>query len=123
MPEMASGDLLLRTHAGAPVLARAFPCRLRVSARRRRGLVSPLAAAKVGVAGRARPGGAAAVQKRRRRDEGESLSFSRVVTRRDAVDEDEEEDVEGEALQLGAGAVTRGDDEGGVDGSYLSDTR
>ena len=65
----------------------------------------------------------AAVQKRRRRDAGESLSFSRVVTRRDAVDEDEEEDVEGEALQLGAGAVTRGDDEGGVDGSYLSDTR
>ena len=119
---MASGDLLLRTHAGAPVLARAFPCRLRVSARRRRGLVSPLAAAKVGVAGRARPGGAAAVQKRRRRDEGESLSFSRVVTRRDAVDEDEE-DVEGEALQLGVGAVTRGDEAGGVDGSYLSDTR
>lgn len=123
---MASGDLLLRAHAGVPVLARAFPCRLRVPARRLRGLVSPLAAAKVGVAGRARPGGAAAVQKRRRRDVEECPSLSRVVTRREVVDEDEdedEEDVEGEALQLGAGAVTRGDEAGGVDGSYLSDTR
>ncbi|OEL30630.1 DEAD-box ATP-dependent RNA helicase 25 [Dichanthelium oligosanthes] len=117
---MASGDLLLRTHAGAPVLARAFPCRLRVPARRRSGLVSPLAAARVDVAGRVRPRGAAAVQKRRRRDAEESLPFSRVVTRRDAVDEDEE-DVEGEAPQLGA--VTSAGEAGGVDGSYLSDTR
>ncbi|CAO2176699.1 unnamed protein product [Urochloa humidicola] len=116
---MASGDLLLRAHAGAPVLARAFPCRLRIPAGRRRGLVT-LAAARVGVAGRARPGGAAPVQKRRRRDPEERLSFSPVITRREAVDE-EEEDVEGEAPQLGA-VASEGDAEG-VDGSYLSDTR
>ncbi|CAO2179189.1 unnamed protein product [Urochloa humidicola] len=117
---MASGDLLLRAQAGAPVLARAFPCGLRVPAGRRRGLVCPLATARVGVAGRARPGGAAPVQKRRRSDPEDRLPFSRVVTRRDAVDEDEE-DVEGEAPQLGA--VTSEGDAGGVDGSYLSDTR
>jgi ATP-dependent RNA helicase MSS116 len=117
---MASGDLLLRAHAGAPVLARAFPCRLRVPARHRRGLVCPLAAARVDVAGRVRPVGAAPVQKRRLRDAEERISFSRVVTRRDAVDDDEE-DVEGEAPQLGA--VPSGGDAGGVDGSYLSDTR
>lgn len=119
---MAAGDLLLRTHAGCPVLARAFPfhLRLRVPARPRRSSVSPLAAAKVGVVGRVRSGGHAAVQKRRRSDAEEVRQFSRVVTRRDAVVEDEENG-EGEILELGA--AKNGDDREGVDGSYLSETR
>jgi ATP-dependent RNA helicase MSS116 len=103
---MASGDLLLlRAHGGAPVLARAFACRLLVPGRRRSGLVSPLAASKVGIAdvvGRVRSGDAD--QKRRRRDAEEG-----VATRRELFDEEEEEENGGET--------------GGVDGSYLSETR
>ncbi|KAK3161300.1 hypothetical protein QOZ80_1BG0075380 [Eleusine coracana subsp. coracana] len=117
---MAGGDLLLRTHAGAPVLARALPNRLHVPARPRRSPVSPLAAAKVGVVGRVKSGAHAAVQKRRRSDAEEVRQFSRVVTRRDAIDEDEE-DGEGETLELGA--AKSGDEGEGVDGSYLSETR
>lgn len=117
---MPGGDLLLRVHAGVPVLTGAFPSRLRVPARSRRSSAPPLAAAKVGVVGRVRSGGYAAVQRRRRSDAEEVRPFSRVVTKRDAVDEDEK-DVEGEALELGASVSA---DEGdGVDGSYLSDTR
>ena len=122
---MASGDLLLlRAHAGAPVLARAFAGRLLVPARRRSGLVSPLAAASkvgiadvVGVGRRVRPGGAD--QKRRRRDAEEGFGFSGVATRRELVDD--EEDEEDEALKLGV--EKNGGETGGVDGSYLSETR
>ncbi|KAL6842568.1 hypothetical protein ACP4OV_027412 [Aristida adscensionis] len=119
---MAGGDLLLRTHAGAPVLARAFPCRLRlrVPARRRRSLAAPLTAAKADIAdvvGRLRSDGAD--QKRRRREVDESPAFSRVVPRRDSIDE--EEGVEEELLQ--SGAEKSGGEAGGVDGSYLSETR
>lgn len=113
---MASGDLLLRAHAGAPVLSRAFACRLLVSARRRSGLVSPLAASKVGIAdifGRVRSRGAD--QKKRRRDAEEGFGFSGVATRRELVDEEEE------ALKLGV--EKNGGETGGVDGSYLSETR
>ncbi|TVU35904.1 hypothetical protein EJB05_17811, partial [Eragrostis curvula] len=114
---MAGGDLLIRTNAGAPVLARAFPGRLCVPVRRRCSSASPLAAAKAGVVSRVRSGGGAAVQKQRRSDAEEGRPFSRVVTPKDAVDEV----VEAEALELGA--VTSGDEGEGVDGSYLSETR
>lgn len=122
---MASGDLLhLRAHAGGPVLARAFACRILVPARRRGGLVSRLAASRVGVAdvvgrGRVRSGGADL--KRRRRDAEEGFGFSGVATRRERVDEEEEQDEEGEALKLGV--EKNGGETGGVDGSYLSETR
>jgi ATP-dependent RNA helicase MSS116 len=123
---MASGDLLLRAHAGAPVLARAFACRLLVPARRRSGLASPLAASKVGIADvvgrRVRSGGAD--QKRRRRDAEEGFGFSGVAARRELVDEEEEEqDEEDEALKLGLGVEKNGGETDGVDGSYLSETR
>ncbi|ONM40445.1 hypothetical protein Zm00014a_011617 [Zea mays] len=120
---MASGDLLLRAHAGAPVLARAFSCRLLVPARRRSGLISPLAASKVGIAdvvGRVRSGGAD--QKRRRRDAKEGFGFSGVATRRELIDDEKvEQDEEDEALKLGV--EKNGGETGGVDGSYLSETR
>jgi ATP-dependent RNA helicase MSS116, mitochondrial len=120
---MASGDLLLRAHAGAPVLARAFSCRLLVPARRRSGLISPLAASKVGIAdvvGRVRSGGAD--QKRRRRDAKEGFGFSGVATRRELIDDEKvEQDEEDEVLKLGV--EKNGGETGGVDGSYLSETR
>uniref|UniRef100_A0A0D9V2Z1 ATP-dependent RNA helicase n=1 Tax=Leersia perrieri TaxID=77586 RepID=A0A0D9V2Z1_9ORYZ len=125
---MAGGDLLLRTHGGLPVLARAFPCRLdiRVPARHRRRGAPPLTAAKVDVAdavGRVRPGDAAVPKRRLRRsaEEEEDLTFSRVVTRRGRGVR-EEDAVEGEARAFDA-EKTVGDEAGGVDGSYLSDTR
>ena len=123
---MASGDLLLRAHAGTPVLARAFACRLLVPARRRSGLVSPLAASKVGIADvvgrRVRSGGAD--QKRRRRDAEEGFGFSGVATRRELVDEEGEEEQDKEDEQaLKLGVENNGAETEGVDGSYLSETR
>lgn len=125
---MASGDLLLlRAHAGAPVLPRAFACRLLVPARRRGGLVSPLAAAsKVGIADvvgrRVRSG--VADQKRRRRDAEEGFGFSGVATRRELVDEEGEEEQDKEDEQaLKLGVENNGAETEGVDGSYLSETR
>uniref|UniRef100_A0A0E0MZB9 ATP-dependent RNA helicase n=1 Tax=Oryza rufipogon TaxID=4529 RepID=A0A0E0MZB9_ORYRU len=127
---MAAGDLLLRTQSGLPVLARAFPsclC-LRVPARRRRG-APPLTAAKVDVADavgrRVRSGGAAVPKRRRSRrdaeeEEEEGLAFSRVVTGRGRGVR-EEGVAEGEAPEFDA--AKSGDESGGVDGSYLSDTR
>jgi ATP-dependent RNA helicase MSS116, mitochondrial len=119
---MTGGDLFLRAHAGVPVLTMAFPSRLHVPARSRRSSAFPLAAVKAGVVGRVRSGGYAAVQKRRRSDVQEARPFSRVVTKRDAVDEDEdEEDVEAEAQEFDA--AESGDEGECVDGSYLSETR
>ncbi|KAL5227961.1 hypothetical protein ABZP36_016226 [Zizania latifolia] len=121
---MAGGDLLLPTHGGLPVLARAFPCRLRlrVPAGRRRG-VPPLAASRVDIAdvvGRVRSSGAADTKRRRSRDTEEGLAFSKVATSRGRGVR-EEDVVEGEALEFSA--AKGGDEAGGVDGSYLSETR
>jgi hypothetical protein len=115
-PEMTGSDLFLRAHTGVPVLTMAFPSCLHVPGRSRRSSAFPLAAAKAGVVGRVRSGGYAAVQKRRRSDVQEVRPFSRVVTKRDAVDEDEE-DVQAEAQEFDAA------ESGDVDGSYLSETR
>ena len=122
---MAGGDILLRAHGGLPVLARASPCRLRlrVPASVRRA-ATPLAAAKVDIAdvvSQLRSGSArgAADPKRQRRVSEDGLGFPRVVTnRRRGV---REEEGEGEALQLDA--EKSGGEAGGVDGSYLSETR
>lgn len=112
------------------MLARAFPsclC-LRVPARRRGG-APPLTAAKVDVADavgrRVRSGGAAVPKRRRSRrdaeeEEEEGLAFSRVVTGRGRGVR-EEGVAEGEAPEFDA--AKSGDESGGVDGSYLSDTR
>uniref|UniRef100_A0ACD5VJ97 Uncharacterized protein n=1 Tax=Avena sativa TaxID=4498 RepID=A0ACD5VJ97_AVESA len=123
---MAGGDILLRAHGGLPVLARASPCllRLRVPAGVRRA-ASPLAAAKVDIAdvvSQLRSGSArgAADPKRQRRVAEDGLAFPRAVTgRRRGVREEEGE--EGKALELDA--EKSGADAGGVDGSYLSETR
>uniref|UniRef100_A0ACD5VYF5 Uncharacterized protein n=1 Tax=Avena sativa TaxID=4498 RepID=A0ACD5VYF5_AVESA len=123
---MAGGDILLRAHGGLPVLARASPCllRLRVPAGVRRA-ASPLAAAKVDIAdvvSQLRSGSArgAADPKRQRRVAEDGLAFPRAVTgRRRGVREEEGE--EGKALELDA--EKSGADAGGMDGSYLSETR
>ncbi|KAF7036966.1 hypothetical protein CFC21_047468 [Triticum aestivum] len=121
---MAGGDILLRTHGGLPVLARASPCslRLRFTASGRRA-PSSLAAAKVDIgdvvsqlrSGSAR--GAADTKRQRRVSEG-GLAFPRVVTSRIRG---AEEEGKGEAPQLNAEKI--GGEAGGVDGSYLSETR
>lgn len=126
---MAGGDILLRTHGGLPVLARASPCRLRlrVPASGRSG-VSSLAAAKVDigdVVSQLRSGSArrAADTKIQPRVSEAALQFPKVVTsRRRGVDEEEGE-VEGRALELDAESEKIGGEAGGVDGSYLSETR
>lgn len=122
---MVGGDILLRTHGGLPVLARASPCslRLRFTASSRRA-PSSLAAAKVDIgdvvsqlrSGSAR--GAADTKRQRRVSEG-GLAFPRVVTSR--IRGADEEEGKGEALQLDAEKI--GGEAGGVDGSYLSETR
>ncbi|KAL5220181.1 hypothetical protein ABZP36_024894 [Zizania latifolia] len=123
-PVMAGGDLLLRTHLGLPVLARALPCclRLRVPARRRGG-APPLTAAKVDIAdvvGLVRSSDAADPKRRRSRDGEEGLAFRKVATSR-GRDVHEEDVVGGEALEFDA--AKGGGEAGGVDGSYLSETR
>jgi ATP-dependent RNA helicase MSS116 len=122
---MAGGDILLRAHGGLPVLARASPChlRLRVTASVRR-IAAPLAAAKVDIAdvvSQLRSGSArgAADPKRQRRVAEDGLGFPRVVAgRRRGVREEE-----GEGEPLGFDAEKSGGEAGGVDGSYLSETR
>jgi ATP-dependent RNA helicase MSS116 len=123
---MAGGDILLRAHGGLPVLARALPCRLRlrVPATLRRA-ASPLAAAKVDIADvvsqlrSGSPRGAADPTRQRRVAE-DGLGFPRAVTsRRRGVREEEEEGEE--ALELDG--EKSGGEAGGVDGSYLSETR
>ncbi|KAE8778399.1 DEAD-box ATP-dependent RNA helicase 25 [Hordeum vulgare] len=124
---MAGGDILLRTHGGIPVLVRASPCSLRLRLRFTAGgrrAPSSLAAAKVDigdVVSQLRSGSArgASVTRRQRRDPEGGLAFPRVVTSR--IRGADEEEGEGKALQLDAEKV--GGEAGGVDGSYLSETR
>uniref|UniRef100_A0A0E0JL87 ATP-dependent RNA helicase n=1 Tax=Oryza punctata TaxID=4537 RepID=A0A0E0JL87_ORYPU len=101
---MAGGDLLLRTQSGLPVDV-------------------------ADAVARVRSGGAVVPKRRRSRrdakeeEEEEGLAFSRVVTGRGRGVRDREDDVvEGEALEFGA-EKSSADDGGGVDGSYLSETR
>ncbi|KAM3349979.1 hypothetical protein ACQJBY_022666 [Aegilops geniculata] len=122
---MAGGDILLRTHGGLPVLARASPCslRLRFTASGRRA-PSSLAVAKVDigdVVSQLRSGSArgAADPKRQRRVSEGGLAFPRVVTSR--IRGADEEEGTGDAPQLDAEKI--GGEAGGVDGSYLSETR
>jgi ATP-dependent RNA helicase MSS116 len=126
---MAGGDILLRAHGGLPVLARASPChlRLRVTASVRR-IAAPLAAAKVDIAdvvSQLRSGSArgAADPKRQRRVAEDGPGFPRVVAGRRRGVREEEGEGEGEGEPLGFDAEKSGGEAGGVDGSYLSETR
>ncbi|KAG8044860.1 hypothetical protein GUJ93_ZPchr0008g12247 [Zizania palustris] len=115
-----------RTHVGLSVLLRASPCRrlLRVPARRRGG-APPLTAAKVDIAdvvGSVRSSDAADPKRRRSRNAEEGLAFSKGGTSRGRGSVVHEEDVVGgEAMEFEA--AKNGGEAGGVDGSYLSETR